>query len=309
MLELKKARTDLAAVIEHALETSRPFLDQRRQTIAVERPEPVYATVDSTRVSQILGNLVHNASKFTPTGGQIRIELAASGRTAAVRVIDSGSGIPTGQIDRVFDMFTQIERSSRPAGSGLGIGLALARRLAQMHGGDLTAASPGEGQGATFTLTLPAEPAVPAEAASPPAAGPRAAAPLAPLDIVVVEDNEDAADTLALWLEELGHRVRVARTGPDGVGLVRAARPDVVLCDIGLPEMDGVEVCRRIKSLEGGPPPVMVALTGWGMEDDRRRTGEAGFAHHLVKPVVPDQLRAILKSVTDALRPGGTLSA
>jgi len=308
MLELKKARTDLTSAIEHALETSKPFMDQRRQTVDLQLPGPVHATVDATRVSQIVGNLLHNASKFTPPGGQIRVELAAQGGAVIVRVIDPGSGIPVGQLDRVFDMFTQIERSNRPAGSGLGIGLALARRLAQMHGGDLTAASPGEGQGAIFTLTLPAD-AVVAAPAEPPPPGARDAAPSAALDIVVVEDNEDAADTLALWLEELGHRVRVARTGPDGVGLVRAARPDVVLCDIGLPEMDGVEVCRRIKSLEGGPPPVMVALTGWGMDDDRRRTGEAGFAHHLVKPVVPGQLRAILDSVTDTLRSSGALSA
>ena len=308
MLELKKARTDLALVIEHALETSRPFMDQRRQTVTVELRGPVYATIDATRVSQIVGNLLHNASKFTPPGGRIQVEVATTGGVALVRVIDPGAGIPVAQIDRVFDMFTQIERSNRPAGSGLGIGLALARQLAEMHGGHLTAASPGEGLGAVFTLSLPADAVAAVEPAAAPPPGAHAS-PASPLDIVVVEDNEDAADTLALWLEELGHRVRVARTGPDGVGLVRDARPDVVLCDIGLPEMDGVEVCRRIKALVGGRSPVMVALTGWGMEDDRRRTGEAGFAHHLVKPVVPDQLRAILKSVTDTLRADGALSA
>jgi signal transduction histidine kinase len=305
MLELKRSRTDLASVIEHALETSRPFLEQRKQAVALDLKGPVLATVDATRVSQIVGNLLHNAAKFTPPGGQIRIELAARDRAAIIRVIDPGAGIPVGQLERVFDMFAQIERSKRDASGGLGIGLALARRLAEMHGGDLTAASAGEGQGATFTLTLPADAAAKAEAAAEPhAGGPSGRSPTAALDILVVEDNEDAADTLALWLEELGHNVRIGRTGPEGLQLVQEARPDVVLCDIGLPDMDGVEVCRRIKAMEGAPPPVMVALTGWGMESDRRRTGEAGFEHHLVKPVVPDQLRAILKSVTDALRAG-----
>jgi signal transduction histidine kinase len=309
MLELKRSRTDLTSVIEHALETSRPFLEQRKQTASVDVKAPVLATVDATRVSQIVGNLLHNASKFTPAGGQIRVELALQERTAIIRVIDQGAGIPVGQLERVFDMFTQIERSKRNAGGGLGIGLALARRLAEMHGGNLTAASLGEDQGATFTLTLPADVAAKGDAAAAShGGGAFGASASAPLDIVVVEDNEDAADTLALWLEEMGHNVRVGRTGPEGLQLVKEARPDVVLCDIGLPDMDGVEVCRRVKAIEGGSPPVMVALTGWGMESDRRRTSEAGFEHHLVKPVVPDQLRAILKSVTDALR-AGALSA
>ncbi len=326
MLELKKERTDLLAVIEHALETARPYLDQRRQTAAVEARPGVLATVDATRVSQIIGNLLHNASKFAPAGSQIRVELDVDGATAIVRVIDTGAGIPLGQVERVFDMFTHIERTVRHTTGGLGIGLALGRRLAEMHGGTLTASSPGEGKGATFTLTLPlAEAGAVAGARSgrasvPPEVGagvtPEAQPEAAPeahtngaalpgrLEVVVIEDNDDAADTLTMWLEEMGHQVQVARNGPDGLELVRKARPDVVLCDIGLPEMDGVEVCRRVKALAMEPPPTMVALTGWGMDEDRRRTGEAGFEHHLVKPVVPDRLREILRSVADA-RPRG----
>jgi signal transduction histidine kinase len=310
MLELKKARTELAPVIEHALETARPFLEQRKQTVSIDIREPVVAKVDATRVSQIVGNLLHNASKYTPAGGQIRVELArdSGSGTAIIRVIDTGAGIPVDQLERVFDMFARIERSLRHVSGGLGIGLALARRLAEMHGGTLTASSAGEGQGATFALTLPAEPAAahpaeaPASAHAPAAGPPYGAAAALPLHIVVVEDNEDAADTLEMWLQEMGHRVRVARTGPEGIELVREAKPDVVLCDIGLPELDGVELCRRVRAAQKESPPVMVALTGWGMEEDRRRTADAGFEHHLVKPVVPDQLRAILQAATKTLR-------
>jgi signal transduction histidine kinase/ActR/RegA family two-component response regulator len=311
MLELKRESTDLAGVLEHALETARPFLDQRRQTVEVAAADPVRAMVDATRVSQIVGNLLHNASKFTPAGGAIRVELAVEDGMAAIRVIDPGAGIPEDQIDRVFDMFARIERSSRQqASTGLGIGLALGRSLAEMHGGSLSASSAGEGQGATFTLTLPAEAAGMLEIAGVHAMEPVAGAVVPDrLEVVVVEDNDDAADTLTLWLEELGHGVRVARTGPVGLELVREARPDVVLCDIGLPDMDGVEVCRRVKALELAPPPVMVALTGWGMDEDRRRTAEAGFEHHLVKPVVPDRLRAILQAVAEARRARAALSA
>jgi len=194
----------------------------------------------------------------------------------------------------VFDMFTKIERSLPGTNDGLGIGLALSRQLAELHGASLEAASDGEGKGATFTLSLPIGPATSSaatlleESEKVPGVG--------GLSIVVVEDNEDSADMMSVWLEHLGHEVRIARTGPDGVALVLQARPHVVLCDIGLPGMDGADVCRRIVD-EMSTPPVMIALTGWGMEGDRRRTAEAGFDHHLVKPVALDQLRIVLESV------------
>jgi CheY-like chemotaxis protein len=248
---------------------------------------------DTTRVCQIIGNLLHNASKYAPAGGDIAIELERCGAQAIVRVIDPGVGIPPEQLERVFDMFTRIERKAAHGDGGLGIGLAISRRLAELHGGSLHAASTGEGQGATFTITLPAL----AEVAAAPVARARTVPSGSALRIVVIEDNIDAAETLVMWLEELGHSVRLAMTGPDGVALVRDARPDLVLCDVGLPGMDGVEVCRNVRELENGSAPVMVALTGWGMDADRRRTGEAGFDHHLVKPVALDKLRDILGSI------------
>jgi two-component system CheB/CheR fusion protein len=302
MLELKKERADLAAIVEHALEAVRPFLDRRRQQVAAELRGPVHAVVDPTRVAQIVGNLFHNASKYTPLGGSFSVELSAAGDAATIRVVDTGAGIPVDQLDRVFDMFARIDRAVPQQGGGLGIGLALARRLAEMHGGGLRASSAGEGQGATFTLTLPTEPSVRPAAAEAAEVGGGALAAGDVLEIVVIEDNDDSAETLALWLEEMGHRVQVARTGPDGVALVRSVRPHVVLCDIGLPDMDGVEVCRRVRAFALEPAPLMVALTGWGMTEDRRRTGEAGFEHHLVKPVLPDKLREILRAATGAKR-------
>jgi signal transduction histidine kinase len=304
VLELKKERTDLAAIVQGAVETLRASFEQKRQVVAVDVPAGVHGVVDPTRMAQILGNLLHNASKYTPEGGKISVALTCEDGSAVIRVTDDGVGIPTDQLERVFEMFTRIARKSPGADPGAGIGLALARRLAQMHGGDLTAWSAGEGLGTTFTLTIPAVEAAEhrAEAAEAPRATPRAGA--AALDILVIEDNDDVADTLASWLEELGHRVHVARTGPSGLELALAARPDVVLCDLGLPGMDGVEVCRRVRERASDAQPFMVALTGWGKDEDRKRTSEAGFDLHLVKPVALDRLSKILDGVSAKLRRG-----
>ncbi|HSR97693.1 MAG TPA: response regulator [Kofleriaceae bacterium] len=293
VLELRKERADLSSIIQQAIETASPFLEKRKQQVVVRRTGVCLVEADTTRVCQIIGNLLHNASKYTPTGGEIAVELERSGGQAIVRVIDPGMGISADQLERVFDMFTRIDRKAAHGDGGLGIGLAISRRLAELHGGSLHAASLGEGKGATFTVSLPAL----AEITAVPPARTRPMLGGAALRIVVIEDNADAAETLVMWLEELGHSVRLAMTGPEGLALVREAGPDLVLCDVGLPGMDGVEVCRNVRRLENGDSPVMVALTGWGMDADRRRTGEAGFDHHLVKPVALDKLRDILGSV------------
>jgi CheY-like chemotaxis protein len=201
----------------------------------------------------------------------------------------------------VFDMFARVERPGVAPESGLGIGLALARRLADMHGGNLGVISAGEGQGATFTLRIPALFTTPPELGVPVPSAPVPAGNA--LDIVVVEDNDDIAEVLGEWLVELGHAVRVARAGQDGVELVRERVPDLVICDLGLPDVDGAEVCRQVRRLPLGHQPVMVALTGWGREDDVRSTREAGFDHHLVKPVATDKLEVLLGQIGDS-RPG-----
>jgi signal transduction histidine kinase len=299
-LELKKERTDLAAIVQTAAESARPFLERRNHTLSVDVQPPVFASVDHTRVAQVLGNLLHNAVKFTPIGGVIKIELGREGSEAVIRVIDRGAGIAPEHIERVFDMFARIDRTSTMGERGLGIGLALARRLAKLHGGTLSASSEGEGLGTTFMLRLPAEVEAPPDesfvvdaAAAPETAG--------RLKVLVIEDNPDVADTLAEWLEDMGHKVWVARSGLSGVELVAQNLPDVVLCDLGLPELDGVEVCRSVRGLEIGAQPMMVALTGWGREDDRRRTKEAGFDAHLVKPVAVETLLHVLRGFATRL--------
>jgi signal transduction histidine kinase len=295
VLQLKKQKTDLAQIVESTTDTFRSIFDQKRVSLLVDVPHRVTSEVDPTRIAQIIGNLLHNAFKFTPEKGHVIVELMPEGGKAVIRVIDSGVGIPAEQIDRAFEMFARVERKQADAADrGAGIGLALAKRLAQMHGGDLTAFSEGEGKGTTFTLTLPADgtSVVRADRVSPPDLAPRRTAE--PLDILIIEDNDDAAETLATWLEAMGHRVRVARTGPSGLELTLATRPDVVLCDVGLPDMDGVEVCQRVRAQASEFRPFMVALTGWGQDEDRKRTREAGFDLHLVKPVAPDTLDDVL---------------
>jgi signal transduction histidine kinase len=294
-LEMRKERVELLSVIERAVETASPSFTRRNQSITVASDGPLSAVVDATRIAQIVGNLLNNASKHSAVGGRVHVEARRDAEMATIVVVDEGVGIPPEQLERVFDMFTKVERSLQSANDGLGIGLALSRQLAELHGGSLVAESPGEGKGATFTLKLPrAHAPVDHERGVVTPATPTTA--VRRLAVVVIEDNEDAGEMMVTWLEQMGHAVRIARTGPEGLAVVMEARPDVVLCDIGLPDMDGVDVCRRI--ISGLTiPPVMVALTGWGMEGDRKRTVEAGFHHHLIKPVDLDQLRSLLQSV------------
>jgi signal transduction histidine kinase len=302
-LELKKETIDLGLLVESTIESCRALFEQRDQRLSLHLTPDIEVVADATRVTQMITNLLTNAAKFTPRQGQITVDLVREPGQAIIRVADSGVGIPADQIDRIFNMFVRIDRSANPTEPGLGIGLALSRRLAEMHGGSLTAASPGAGHGATLSLALPSlalatnapfavremprDPIVPVD-------------PAARLKVLVIEDNEDIAETLTMLLEQLGHHVWLARTGPTGIHLVEEAQPHVVLCDLGLPVMDGLEVCRKIRALAVSVQPTMVAVTGWGQEEDRRRTREAGFNHHLVKPVELEHLSKLLQS----LRPG-----
>jgi CheY-like chemotaxis protein len=242
---------------------------------------------DATRLAQIVANLLGNAAKFTPAGGDIAVTLDAEGTEAVVRVRDNGCGIDPGMLPRVFGLFVQERRSGEAGNSGLGIGLALAQRLVKAHGGTLTAASDGRGHGSTFVVRLPLaeQPAAVAPPPAPPPAG--------TLDVVVCDDNVDAANLLAELLRLHGHAARVAYSGGAAVALAAARMPDAAVLDIGLPDMDGCEVARRIRALPGAQP-TLIALTGWGQDSDRTRAHDAGFDHHLTKPAEVDALLALL---------------
>jgi len=297
LLELKKAPVDLGEVVAATVESLRPMFEQHHQQLTLENAGAIEALADSTRVAQIVTNLLTNASKFTPENGRITIGLEREGDRALIRVADSGAGIPPDQIDLIFGMFARVKRGDGDGPMGLGIGLALARRLAEMHGGTLTVASLGDNAGSTFTLALPASRSAPVAIA--PVQEPKELVGATNgLRIVIIEDNEDVAESLKDLLEDTGHTVWAALSGSDGINLVQEVRPNVVLCDLGLPHMGGVEICRRIRALSIGRPPLMVAITGWGREEDHRRTREAGFDHHLVKPVAVDSLDKVLRSVT-----------
>jgi signal transduction histidine kinase len=302
LLELKREVVDLSALVQSTVEGVRAWFERRKQTLTTDIEERIAGDVDPTRFAQILTNLLHNATKFTPEGGSVRVELHRDADRAVLRVTDSGVGIRPDQAARVFEMFARIEASGSKSQSGLGIGLALARRLAEMHGGVLELASEGRDRGTTFTLAIPIAPSseLPAPSLRPPPLEHDAARALA---IVVVEDNDDIADLLVEWLAGLGHRVTVARTGERGIDAIRERKPDVVICDLGLPGLSGLDVCRRVRASSDSVQPIMVALTGWGREDDLRLSREAGFDHHLVKPVAPAALRTLLRDVGETRLP------
>jgi PAS domain S-box-containing protein len=296
-VELRKARVDLADVVARAVETARPALDARRHDFAVEGPgEPLILDADPVRLAQVIGNLLTNAAKYTDPGGRVRLSVRREGGAAVLRVRDDGIGIPPEILPQVFELFVQADHATTRAQGGLGIGLTLVKSLVEMHGGSVAAHSDGPGKGSEFTVRLPlAAGAVPEAAAGVrngsaaiPAAGTRAAR-----RVLVVDDNVDAAESLALVLRLGGHAVRVAHNGPRALELAGAERPEIVFLDIGMPGMDGYEVARRLRA-SGAAGTVLVALTGWGTPEDRRRSAAAGFDHHLVKPVEIDEVQRLL---------------
>jgi CheY-like chemotaxis protein len=292
-LELRPKRVELAGVISAALEASRPLIEScgHELTVAVP-PEPVHMDADPNRLAQVFLNLLNNSAKYTPQGGHVWLVAERQGGEAVVRVRDTGVGIAAEMLPRVFELFTQVEGSLERSHGGLGIGLSLVRRLVEMHGGTVEARSEGLGKGSEFVVRLPAL-ARPADE-QPPAPGNDAEAAAPTRRILVVDDNRDSALSLAMMLSLMGNETRTAHDGPEGLEAAAAFRPDVLLLDIGLPKMNGYDVCRRLRDQPWGKSIVIVALTGWGQEEDRRRSREAGFDHHLVKPVDPPVLEALL---------------
>jgi signal transduction histidine kinase/ActR/RegA family two-component response regulator len=303
-LELRRRPVLLADVVKAALENTNALVQRQAHHLRVTLPEtPVHLDADPVRLAQVLVNLLHNAAKFTPEGGEIRLEAELpSPHEVLIRVADSGVGIAEDDLSRIFDMFVQIgpdgSSGSHRADSGQGIGLALVRNLVLLHGGTVEAKSEGRGRGSEFLIHLPralADTARPQtredDAAQPPRSGRK---------VLVVDDIPDNALSLALLLRRVGHQVNTAGSGLAALDAIAADRPEIVFLDLGLPDLDGFEVCRRIRAQESGRRMVIVALTGWGQEGDRQRGAAAGFDAHLVKPVEFTELRAILDGSLEA---------
>jgi CheY-like chemotaxis protein len=290
---LQKRAVPLAEIVTTALETSRPLVEARGHRLSVQLPgKPVIVMGDPLRLSQVLANVLNNAATYTPVGGQIEITVETQNDRGVLRVRDNGPGISPATARHMFDLFMRGD-DARNHPAGFGIGLALARRLIEMHGGSIRAESAGPNLGSEFFITLPIEPLTIAV----PEAAPVHARSRGEKKVLVVDDNADAAESLALLLDATGATTSVAYDGPAALRAFAEQRPDVVLLDIGMPGMDGYEVARSIRERWPQSGATLVALTGWGQEEDRRRTAAAGFDHHLVKPAGFEEIEAILESL------------
>lgn len=303
-IELRPEYVQLQNVIAAAREASQPIIADYRHELSIDVPEePIWIYADPTRLAQVLLNVLNNAAKYTPAGGNIAltVEQAADDakRKIAIRIRDNGVGIPPEMLDQVFEMFTQVDRSLERSQGGLGIGLMLVRRLVELHGGTVEARSEGPGQGSEFVITLPCATEVPAADSSPSLASVNGKPDERNYRILAVDDNQDAVNILARTLQLQGHAVQTAYDGIEAVDVAMRFHPEVVLLDIGLPRLSGYEVARRIRQLVGGSSVILIAITGWGQEEDRRQSQQAGFDLHLVKPVDPT---ALIKLLADLQR-------
>ena len=295
-VELRKERVDLKVVIDAAVETSRPAIEKAgHELVVIVTDEPTFVDGDAARLVQVVSNLLHNSAKYTHRGGQVRLTLGREDGTAVVSVKDNGIGIPSAMIGRVFEMFAQLDQTLEKTTGGLGIGLSLAKALLEMHDGTLEAHSDGEGMGSEFMVRLPVVMDMIVRSDRPD--GNTSQVVLSALRrILVVDDNVDSADSLVQMLKMLGNEVRAANDGEAGIGMAAQFRPDLVFMDIGMPKLNGYEAARRIRQHPWGRSMMLVALTGWGQEDDRKKSADAGFDHHLVKPVEVDALMKLMSS-------------
>jgi PAS domain S-box-containing protein len=318
-VKLRKERIDLAVPIHHAVEAARLLMKRKDQELSVTLPaKPVYIVADLARLIQIVGNLLNNSCKFTNKSGRISLTMEVGGDPAAaspdtgsialIRVRDNGIGIAAEQLPCIFNMFTQLDTSLDRPQSGLGIGLTLVKNLIEMHGGTVNVTSPGIGFGSEFTLRLPLEEEYREEIASP-AAGQGAimqATCPRPLRILVVDDNADAAETTGMLLNTGGNEIKTAHDGIEALDLAQAFRPDVIVLDIGLPKLNGYEVARMIRTQPWGKTTLLVAVTGWGQDEDRKKSRDAGFNAHIVKPLHLDELTRYLTMFSAATIAGTT---
>ena len=293
-IELRRVPIELTSAVYHAVEVIQPLCVNLNIVLTVEMPsEPIYVSVDPTRWAQVLGNLLNNACKFTDKGGRIWLTVEREAQVAVIRVRDNGIGIAASECPRIFEMFTQLDTSLERSVSGLGIGLTLVKTLVEMHDGTVEVESAGPGHGTQFTVRL----RMLDEVEPPPADAVSAPISLPPRRILIVDDNRDAAMSLAGLLEITGNETHTAHDGQEAVEAAARLRPDVILLDIGLPRLNGYEACRQIRRQPWGKAIVIVALTGWGQDDDRRKSIEAGFDGHLVKPADYGELTRLLDAL------------
>jgi signal transduction histidine kinase/ActR/RegA family two-component response regulator len=284
-LELRKEHTELAPIVNQAVETVRALYKNTHRELTVTLPsEPVYLDADPARLVQVISNLLNNAFKFTDKTGRVGLTVETEGTHVAIRVRDDGIGIAAKQFPRLFEMFTQVDTLLERSRDGLGIGLTLVKTLTEMHGGTVEVHSDGLGRGSEFTVRLPSSEELLKPSSPPMVTEP---VPMGGRRVLVVDDNEDHTESLAMLLELEGYETLQAHDGVEAIDAAEGCRPDAVLLDVGLPKMNGYEVCRHIREQPWGKHVVLVALTGWGQEEDRRRSEEAGFDTHMVKP--PDQ--------------------
>ncbi len=290
-LLLKKEQVKLTEVVDAAVEAARPLIDSKNHSFTVSLPADIVLDADPLRLSQILSNLLTNAAKYTDPAGHIELYGVAEADTLVLSVKDDGIGLPSDMLDRIFDMFSQVEGSSQRSDGGLGIGLALVKGLVELHGGTIEAKSAGPAHGSVFTVRLPLAPTECTVAAD----TDKLSQPMIARRVLIADDNKDAAEALAALLELANHDVRVAHSGRAALTLAQTFRPDVALLDIGMPELSGYEVAHALRQEPWGAGILLIALTGWGQDDDRQRAKDAGFDRHMTKPIDPGELVALLQ--------------
>ncbi len=296
-VDLQRLRVDLRTVLDQAVETSRPVIEQQQHTLVLDiSPSPLFVDGDGMRLAQVFNNLLNNAAKYTDRRGVITVKAEAGPNEAIISVSDNGIGIGREDLGRVFDMFAQVQRAHDRSQGGLGIGLNIVKHLVEMHGGRIVVRSEGPHKGSCFTVHLPLAASAVEEATLPQVAAKDSAQ--ARKRILIVDDNEDAATMMALLLGKLGHDIHVAHDGAAALTMGARFNPEVVLMDIGMPVMDGLTACTEMRRSDWGRNAYIVALTGWGQEEDKHRSQQAGFDHHLVKPIGSDALQAVLTMAT-----------
>jgi PAS domain S-box-containing protein len=300
-LELKKIPTELTFVVGSAIDAARPILEAKNHTLSLDLPKhAVWLEADAVRLTQVFSNLLINAAKYTDPGGQIQLRAALEGNEIVVAIRDNGIGISADMMPRVFMMFEQSEGALGRAEGGLGIGLSLVRGLVSLHGGIVEALSDGPGTGSEFTVRLPV--GTPLTEIADKEATEKSFVSGPGLKLLVVDDNRDAADSCATLLELSGHHVQTAYTGRDALQLAERFRPHAILLDIGLPDIDGYQLATTIRAAPWGLGVLLIAVTGWGQQEDRRRAFEAGCDHHLTKPIAPQMVDSLLKSLDPAFQ-------